>query len=468
MGEKVKKTLLFITVFFTGAGVLLVEILGTRILAPFFGSTIFVWSSLIITAMGALSIAYFFGGKIIDRWARPEIFYFFILFSGISLMLIMKASRPILLLGDKFGLRFGPLVTGVLLFFAPFFLMGAASPMVIGLVSKNSEKSGGCAGKVFAIGTLGSIFGALLSGFFLLPYFTLSAIFLSAAVIFLILAFSGFAVSGISNKKIAALLALCIVIIFFGSPTAEFKNNRNTDIKIVHQENGFYGNIKIVDFGGERCLIVDGTYESCADKSSNESTSPYILEIGRIIQARKNDENILLLGLGGGGMANFVSESKTADVVEIDPKITENAKNYFGFTEKPNINVFTDDARHFLRVNDKKYDIVAMDTFASLTIPAHLASKEYFELLKSRLNNNGLFVVNFVGNAEPFDEYSLSFIRTIESVFPFVSVSIPAGGGLVNLVIKAGVNQPDNLDSSNGFQAIDTQKTGLAGPVVFF
>lgn len=449
-----KKIFLYISVFITGAAVLVIEILGTRILAPFFGSTIFVWSSLLATTMGVLALAYFLGGKIIDRWPKTKVFYSFILFGGFSLMLVMKASHAVLLFSDKFGMRFGPLVASIFLFSIPLFFLGVASPMVIGLISKNLKTTGSCSGLVFAIGTVGSIFGALLSGFFLLPYFSLSFIFLAFGAVLLILAFLGFIISDFSIKKIAVYSVLFFALVGVGIFVPYYKNlGAAPDAEVVYQTNGFYGSIKIVDEGDERCLVVDSFCQSCIVKNSGETAVSYIQEMGRIIQSRPKNSNILMLGLGGGSLAKYFSETQNVDIVEIDPKIVDLSKKYFGFVQKANENIIFDDARHFLRTNNKKYDLIAMDVFASANIPIHLVTKEYFELLKDRLSSNGLLLVNIAGQLNPPNEYTLSFIKTIKLVFPSVAVTAP-DDGFTNIVVRAGGVNSDASDQSGDFKIV--------------
>jgi spermidine synthase len=458
----ISEKLLFITVFFSGASVLMVEIIGTRILAPFFGSTIFVWSSLIITTMGALALAYFFGGKIIDRWPQTKVFYSFILFGGFSLMLVMKASQTVLLFSDKFGIRFGPLFASAALFLIPLFLLGVTSPMVIGLISKNLKTIGSCSGLVFAVGTVGSLFGALISGFFLLPYFSLFSIFLLFGITLLVLAFLGFIISDFSIKKITIYFILFSILITIGIFAFGYKNlDAMSGTKVVYQTNGFHGNIKVVDEGNGRCLLVDGADESCIDKNSGETTASYIQEMGKIIQSRPQNSNILMLGLGAGSLGKYFSETQKVDIVEIDPKIVALSKKYFGFVQKANENIIIDDARHFLRINNNKYDLIAVDVFASFNIPVHLVTREYFELLKGRLNNDGLVVINLVGQLVPFDEYTSSFIQTVKLVFPSVEVTA-SDEGVANLVIKAGNEKTDTIDQFSDFKIVQVNANASA------
>lgn len=450
--NRYQKIFFYISVFFTGAVVLVTEILGTRILAPYFGSTIFVWSSLITVTMGALALAYYFGGKIIDRHPHPKVFFTIILMAGFFLTFIMKVDQWVLPYCDGFGLRFGPLAASAILFSVPLLLLGMASPMIIRLISEDRQTAGSSAGRVFAIGTIGSIVGALASGFFLLPYFTLSTIFLLAGIVLIVIAGIGF----FTVKP--ALIGFLLIIITVFLPAYKYSNS-NTDFKIIHQEQSFYGNIKVVDRISTRCLNVDGASESCIDQNSGEGGFSYIQEMGRIVQARPQDENILMLGLGGGGLVRYFAANQNIDIVEIDPRIVDVAKKYFGFAPSANKSIFTDDARHFLKAHDKKYNLVAMDVFASSSVPTHLVTKDFFELLRERLSSNGLVVINLVGIANPPDQYTSSFIKTLQSVFPSVTVTAE-NDNLANLVIQAGEVGSVVVNQSSSFKTVPINTAG--------
>lgn len=448
-----KKIFLYVSVFITGAVILVIEILGTRILAPFFGSTIFVWSSLITVTMGALALAYYLGGKIIDRYPSAKVFYSFILTAGLSLMLIMKVSQWVLIFSDHFGLRFGPLVAGGLLFSIPFFLLGVASPMAIRLTSESPKTFGSLAGLIFAIGTIGSIFGALAAGFFLLPYFTLATIFLFTGISLSVLAFLGLITSGHSVGEITVWFILLIVLLSVGIyvPTYAYKyQGPAVDYRIIYQASGFYGNLKVVDWGNDRWLMIDGATQSSINKESGKSSASYIREIDRIIQSRPQDKNILLLGLGGGALTKYFLDSQFVDIIEIDPKIVDIYKKYFGFTPRPNSRIIIDDARNFLRTKNKGYDLIIMDVYASAIIPIHLVTKEFFQLLRSRLNDDGLLVINFAGNLNSTANYSSSFIQTLKSVFPAVIVTA-ANDGFTSLVILASNKEDIGISSRSDY-----------------
>src|SRR3989344_4673003 len=171
MSEKLKIWYLYLTVFITGAAVLVIEILGTRVLAPFYGSTIYVWSSLITVTLGALASGYFAGGYVADKYPKPKSFYGVVFIAGFFTALLIKISEPVLTWSDRFGFQWGPLVAALVLFFLPLFFFGTVTPFAIRLRAYSVEHAGHIAGTIFATATAGSIIGAILAGFYFMPNF---------------------------------------------------------------------------------------------------------------------------------------------------------------------------------------------------------------------------------------------------------------------------------------------------------
>ena len=172
-------------VFITGACVLIIEIVATRILSPYFGNTIFTVSSVIGIVLAALSMGYYFGGKLADKTSSARVFYTIILASGVSVVVLHVLCLILLpVLGNKLSLTSGPLVTAMVLFFAPAALLGMLSPFAIKLqvVRFPGIGIGAVTGGIFFWSTVGSIFGSLFAGFVLIPRFGIDIIVLGVAV----------------------------------------------------------------------------------------------------------------------------------------------------------------------------------------------------------------------------------------------------------------------------------------------
>jgi len=177
----------YATVFIVGAVILVIEILGTRILATFYGSTIYVWSSLITATLAALSLGYWLGGKVADKKPNMDTLYSLLFLAGALILTTPFYSNWTLLVTDPLGLRFGPLAASALIFIPSLFFLGIASPFAVKLTTSDLDKLGVRAGNIYALSTFGSITGALLAGFYLFVNFTISAILNTLGLILVII-----------------------------------------------------------------------------------------------------------------------------------------------------------------------------------------------------------------------------------------------------------------------------------------
>ena len=164
-----KNFLLFAVVFISGASVLGIEILGTRLLGPFYGVSIFLWSALITVTLVALAIGYWVGGRWADRSpSRMRLALLFAL-AGAWVFLIPWMRRPLLTLVEPLGLRSAVLTAAFILFALPLSLLGMVTPLAIRLKAASMSEVGRTAGDIFAISTIASVLSALAVGFWLIP-----------------------------------------------------------------------------------------------------------------------------------------------------------------------------------------------------------------------------------------------------------------------------------------------------------
>jgi MFS family permease len=186
----VERTGLYLTVFLTGGAVMVIELLGTRIIAPFYGVSLYVWSSLISVALIALAIGYFAGGRWADRAKRTGL-SLVISLAALCILLIPWITRPVLLVTDALGLRAGALVSALVLFSPSLILLGMVGPYAVKLATSRLKGVGASAGSIYAVSTLGSVVGTLLLGFFLFPVVGSREILIGLGVALLALAGRG-------------------------------------------------------------------------------------------------------------------------------------------------------------------------------------------------------------------------------------------------------------------------------------
>jgi predicted membrane-bound spermidine synthase len=199
---------LYLTVFLTGASVMVIELLGTRLIAPFYGASLYVWSSLISVTMIALAIGYFVGGRWADHAQRTGL-SLIIALSGLFTLLIPWATRSVLLATDPLGLRGGAFVSALVLFSPSLTMLGMVSPFAIKLATIRLEGIGTSSGSIYAVSTVGSVIGTLLLGFFLFPWVGSRQILVSLGLILLLLAI---AVAIYEQKMFARTIAVLLIV----------------------------------------------------------------------------------------------------------------------------------------------------------------------------------------------------------------------------------------------------------------
>ena len=163
--------LLKLIVFISGAVLMALAIVGSRVLSPFFGNSVFVWSSLISVFLISLSVGYHLGGKLADKRPDPKILGTIIFGSGILIFIIpfIQESVNNAIFDFDLGMKISPLIVSCILFLLPSILMGAVSPFAVKMSATSIETLGNVSGNISAISTIGNIFGTLFTSFYLIP-----------------------------------------------------------------------------------------------------------------------------------------------------------------------------------------------------------------------------------------------------------------------------------------------------------
>jgi spermidine synthase len=379
-------------VFIAGAAVLAVEILGTRILGPFYGVSLFLWSALITVTLAALSVGYAIGGRWADRGPRWPRLCVLLAAAGLWLLFIPILRRPVLYIAEPFGLRFAVLVATLILFAPPLTLLGMVSPYAIRLKAMEISEVGRTAGDLYAISTIGSVIAALATGFVLIPSVGVSRLtFLIGAVLILS------AVIGLlwdkGWKAAVGVLAGMLVI----APLGFFvwaSDRADPASGLLAVEQSPYAEIRVLDLDGVRYLLIDGGVHTMVDPSTWASYFPYVSVTHAAMDYFERPGRLLLIGLGGGTIAkNYARAGWVVDAVEIDPEVVDLAREHFGFTAA-DARVFEVDGREFLIRSDEAYDVIVVDAFGSSSIPFHLVTRESFGLIAAHLEPDGLLAVN--------------------------------------------------------------------------
>jgi spermidine synthase len=421
----VRRALLPFTVFVTGGCVLVIEVVATRILAPYFGNTIYSVSSVISVVLAALSLGYYIGGRLADRYPTKKAFFGLITASGLAVLAMQLLQGQLLeMLGYALPLTIGPLIVATILFFLPSFILGTLSPFAIAVQQQERKKQGvgTTAGTIFFFSTTGSIVGSLLTGFVLVPTFGVSGIVAGVGVVLLLLGLVPLVVMGLGRRMLVLLVLAAADILLVGELGAPA-------FRVVYSHDGVYEKITISDgvyYGHPARFLKQDTSHSAAIYLDSDAL-PY--EYTRYYQLQElfvpKLERALVLGGGAYSVPKgLLQDSPTVlvDAAEIEPSLPGLAKQYFGLKDDPRLTHYIADGRRMLHDTKHRYDLIFSDVYHSMySVPAHFTTREFMQLAHDRLRPGGVFIANLIGSLKTGDEsFIWSEVKTMQQVFPQV------------------------------------------------
>ncbi|MBI3975829.1 MAG: fused MFS/spermidine synthase [Armatimonadetes bacterium] len=412
--------ILRVVVFGAGAVLMGLEIVGSRILAPYFGSSVYVWGSLISIFLAALSAGYYSGGVLADRRPSTGVLAFALSLAGVLILLLPLISRPVLeaFAAWDLGPRLNPLLASVVLFVAPSLLLGMTSPFAVKLAATDLATVGNVAGLLYAISTAGSIVGTLLTAFLLIPTFGVRTIlYLLGGALVGFSALLGVRVRAARPARAALTGLLVLTILAAPAQTAP------SEPKVLYEKDSIYHRILVVDDGGARYLRFDRSFQGGMYLSNSyESPFKYTDYIHVAWVFHPQIKRVLVIGLGAGSIPKRFWRDYpevTIDVVELDPAVVDVAKRFFEVKEDARLRITVQDGRLFLRRSEARYDLIVMDAYFAEGIPFHLATREFFELARAHLTPGGLIAANIVGALDGRESKLFrALYRTYGQVFP--------------------------------------------------
>lgn len=449
---------LVFTAFVSGAVVMVIELLGSRIIGPPFGVSLFVWTSLITVALVSLALGYWFGGRLADRKTSHGSLFAIILLAGAFVLSIPLIKGVVIGKAVYLGLRAGSLASSAVLFGPPLFLLGMVSPYTVKLYMREDMGVGRTVGWLYAVSTFGSVTGTVLTGFLLIPNLGVNnIIYLSAFILFGISA--GYWAVFMKKPIAAAVMALPALFFLMPGELPSVTRPDGTNVSVVMSKDSPYGQIKVVDYSyGEtrhREFLLENIIQGAIDVNTGLPLSKYTYYAEQLAMTyRPAPERALVIGLGSGILPRrFGQYGIRTDVVEIDSAVIETAEEYFSFDPEKH-SIFIQDGRYFLKSPGEDYDIIFLDAFSGDTPPSHLVSLESFELVKKRLSSDGVLLINFIGESRTGTHAVPSMLQsTLKGIFSHVDVYASSGyfsdtPQVVNLLFVA---YDGERDLANGF-----------------
>jgi spermidine synthase len=420
-----KRYILEIAVFACGGIVMAYEITGSRMVAPYFGTSIYVWTSLIGIILASLSAGYWLGGRLSDQKPSFAVLAWIVLlaavFIGLTTLLRAFVLQGLSWIFSDMILR---TLLGAIILFAPAsILLGMVSPYAVRLKLSSIETSGATVGKLYALSTLGSITGTFAAGFFLIPYLgTGNLLFTLAGILVLVSLLLHF-----KRNKRSNILAAALVLPALGLGAYTLSVPASGMI----QTDTRYNHVQIFDMdywiGGEpiKVMKVNDEYSSAMFLHRPGLVFEYTWYYRLAGHFCPGFEKTLIIGGAAYSYPKYYLEAYPyagIDVVEIDPGLTTLAKEHFGLRENPRMRIFHEDGRTFLNKSREKYDVILGDAYKSLlAIPFQLTTLEAVKLKYDMLHEEGVVIENLISSLEgPASQFMKAQYNTFTQVFPQV------------------------------------------------
>jgi len=418
--------MLLINVFVTGLCIMAIEMSAFRLLAPSFGTTQLLITNVIGTILVALSVGYWLGGRLGDRYPTPRGIYWIVIGAAVLTAAIPLVSKPILVWADKavvsqnLGSFFSSLSAMVFIFMIPLGLLGMVSPYAIRTSVKTKETVGSSAGRIYSLATIGSIAGTYLPTLIFIPWLgTRATILISSAVMFLTGSL-GLMTTKRGGIGAAAALVIFGFILYPGLGPVKGGPSTLTEIESL------YNYIHVVKKDGRVVLYLNEGYGYQSIHDPNKVLTGGVwdtfLALPAMSTVSDKKTNVLIVGLAGGTIVNQFShywqEYLHIDGVEIDPRIIEVADRYFDL-DRRYLDVHLADGRRFLSGSDERYNVIILDAYKQPYIPFHLTTVEFFTKCREHLKPGGVLGIN-VATFTKNPEFLRMIADTLCAVFPQV------------------------------------------------
>ena len=462
---------LFIAVgaFMAGSGLMILEMAGNRVLAPWFGNSLYTWTGLIGVVLVSISVGNGIGGYLADRFSRCLTLPHLFAMSGVAVMAIPFVQAHLNTGFDNFDIVWGPVVASLALFTFPGIIMGAISPVAVRLMSSlyQDKRIGLSSGRIGMLGTIGSVCGTFAGGFWLIPLVPLNALFLALGAGLCLYSAVGYFLFIRQKGRAAALAALLLL-----APVPALIAMANPDPLppgFLHDEMSFYHRIRVYDSidrsgGIIRTMLLDSTDEGAQIVGSKKLPLEYqrYWELVRLLAPPV--KSAAFLGGGAFGMPEALSDAFPAaevSVAELDPRVVLVGQDFFRLSDYPRVKVVAEDARRFLKQSHHSYDLIFGDAYNGVRyVPGHLLTREFFSLARDRLSANGIFMMNIISAVEGRNSQLYASVGiTLGAVFPHVYVfaTTPRAGQQTQNIILLGSLKPMSILDGIRSAALDKE-----------
>lgn len=431
----------------TGAAIMIIEILGARMLAPYFGTSHYVWTAQIGITLVALAAGYWIGGAWVDVSPRLERLYLALAVAAGWLALVARLLEPVAYYCLNFPLAWGSILAATILTLPPLVLLAMTGPFVLRLLAPSTHRIGRVSGRLTALSTVGSFLGTALIGYVMIPFLANSiSLLITAAqvgalplIYFLVWRRNGF-------HGLAGALAGGVGLLIGSQTYWGGRVQGSPDYVELYRANSHFGQLQVVQpvHSDRRLYLNDYLVQNTYDPASKQSTSlfTYMLDgLARAYHPKMTDALCLGMGVGIVPMS-FCQSGIRTDVVEINPAVVPLARQFFD-CDPNRFRLILDDARHFLNQTTNQYDVVVLDAFLGDSVPSHLMTTEAFRAIQRILRPNGVLVMNAFGEMPPASDYFRDALgRTLSGLFRHVRLHASGNGNLFFVAMERSPLSP--------------------------
>jgi len=456
------RNIVLIAIGLSGMAALIYEVVWTRMLSLIFGSTVYAVATMLCAFMAGLALGSYLMARKVDK-IKNLAMYFGLLQLGIGIYGILflfslnYLRYPYFLLYQAFHnyfwlFIFAQFLLYFLVLLIPTIMFGAIFPLATKIFTKGMNEIGKGVGYIYSANSLGSVLGPFLAGFILIPLIGVSKTTVIAAAVNI---FVGLIILRYSKLKKDVKFFLPIVLIFlvigwqvllppilinfyFAGTFRDLADAKEglSYAKPIFYKEGPYSTIVVAESEGHIGLKSDGRGEASTylDDMRSQTLLAYIPML-----LHSSPEKVLNIGMGAGITLGAMGEFEAKEIhgIEVEPAIIKAAKQFFSkfnnnILDDPRVTIFRTDGRNQLLMGKEKYDVI----ISAVSHPinpgsSHLYTKEFFELTKSRLNENGIFLHFIPGHRFSIEEHKI-VAKTFFSVFPHTSLWIDNIDALAN------------------------------------
>jgi len=451
------------TIFISSAILLVLEITAGRLIAPYVGVSIYSWTTIIGVILAGLSLGNWLGGRWADSNAKELHAGIVLALAGVFSLFSLLALTFVapLVQYSQLDLVSSSFLYVLSMFFVPSVLLGIPTPLLTTFALRLDSRAGHIVGRMHALAALGSIIGTFLTGYLLIQYFGSRHVIIGSAIVLFVLAAPFFRRA---NRIIPAVIVIGTVVMSL------ITNARDGFADPCDRESNYFC-LRVVDasnqvpHGNAKALVLDHLIHGTNHETEpGMLIAPYVQLMDELVLKHFAAEQLphLKYFFAGGGAytepraIKALTPDAEVTVAELDRAVTEIVTQQL-YVSTDGMRIIHRDARAVLnKLQDELFDVVITDAFHDIAIPYHLVTQEFFQLIKSHLQPDGLFTTNVI-DAYPNPKLVKCLMKTIQQEFKYVDVwlnLIPSQPQRMTFVISAS-NKPINSDilrASRGFK----------------